>query len=78
MRHFKIGQGRKVRGQKGHVYPTTIVVVVAVARHGLWRHTNRNLHTNERVKIQKIEFYSLCRGNDEQSIAWHCLDGAVV
>ncbi len=27
---------------------------------------------------QKIEFYSLCRGNDEQSIAQHCLDGAVV
>ena len=22
----------------------------AVARHGLWRHTNRNLHTNEWVK----------------------------
>jgi hypothetical protein len=50
MRHFKIGWGRKVRGQRGHVCATTIVVVVAVARHGLWGHTNRNLHTNERVK----------------------------
>ncbi len=50
MRHFKIGRGQKVRGQKGHVRPTTIVVVVAVARHGLWRHTNLNLHTNEQVK----------------------------
>ncbi len=49
MRHFKIGWGWKVRGQRGHVRPTTIVVVVAVAWHGLWRHTNRNLHTNERV-----------------------------
>ncbi len=27
---------------------------------------------------QKIKFYSLRRGNDEQSIARHCLDGAVV
>ena len=50
MRHFKIGRGQKVRGQRGHVRPTTIVVVVAVARHGLWQHTNRTLHTNERVK----------------------------
>ncbi len=50
MRHFKIGQGWKVRGQQGHVRPTTIVVVVVVAQHGLWWHTNRNLHTNKRVK----------------------------
>jgi hypothetical protein len=50
MRHFKIGRGRKVRGQRGHVCPTTIVVVVAVTQHGLWRHTNLNLHTNEWVK----------------------------
>ncbi len=50
MRHFKIGWGQKVRGQRGHVCPTTIIVVVADAWHGLWRHTNRNLHTNERVK----------------------------
>ncbi len=50
MRHFKIGQGRKVRGQRGHVHSTTIVVVVAVSQHGLWRHTNRNLHTNEWFK----------------------------
>ena len=50
MRHFKIGRGRKVRRQRGQVRPTTIVVVVAVARHGLWQHTNHNLHTNERVK----------------------------
>jgi hypothetical protein len=28
-----------VRGQRGHVRPTTIVVVVAVAQHGLWGHT---------------------------------------
>ncbi len=50
MRHFKIGWGWKVRGQRGHVRPTIIVVVVAVAQHGLWQHTNRNRHTNERVK----------------------------
>jgi hypothetical protein len=31
MRHFKIGRGWKVRGQRGHVHPTTIVVVAAVA-----------------------------------------------
>jgi hypothetical protein len=39
-----------MRGQRGHVHPTTIVVVVAVAQHGLWQHTNLNLNTNERVK----------------------------
>ncbi len=50
MRHFKIGRGQKVRGQREHVHSTTIVDVVAVARHGLWRHTNHNLYTNERVK----------------------------
>jgi hypothetical protein len=50
MRHFKIGRGWKVRGQIGHVRPTTIVVVVAVTRHGLWRHTNLNLHTNKQVR----------------------------
>ncbi len=27
---------------------------------------------------QKIKFYSLRRGNDEQSVARHCLDGAFV
>jgi hypothetical protein len=54
MRNFKIGRGwkvrRKSRVQQGHVHPTTIIKGVAVAQHGLWRHTNRNLHTNERVK----------------------------
>jgi hypothetical protein len=50
MRHFKIGRGQKVRGQRGHVRPTTIIVVVTVAQHGLWGHTNLNLHTHERVK----------------------------
>jgi hypothetical protein len=29
--------------------PTTIIKGVAVAQHGLWQHTNRNLHTNEQV-----------------------------
>jgi hypothetical protein len=54
MRNFKIGRGwkvrRKARGQKGHVHPTTIIKEVAVAQHGLWQHTNHNLHTGERVK----------------------------
>ncbi len=53
-RNFKIGWGWKVRwkvrGQKGFVRPTTTIKGVAVAQHGLWQHTNRNLHTNERVK----------------------------
>ncbi len=80
MRNFKIGWGWKVRrearGQKGHVRPTIIIKGVAVAQHGLWRHTNRNLHTNERVK--RSIFFSFRRGNYEQSIARRCLDGAVV
>jgi hypothetical protein len=54
IRNFKIRQGwrvrREVRGQKGQVRPTTIIKGVAVAQHGLRRHTNRNLHTNEGVK----------------------------
>ena len=54
MRNFKIGRGwkvrRKARGQKGHVRPTTIIKGVTIAQHDLWRHTNRNLHTNEWVK----------------------------
>jgi hypothetical protein len=58
MRNFKIGRGwkvrRKARGQKGHVHPTTIIKGVAVAQHGLWRHTNRSLHTNERVKRSNL------------------------
>ncbi len=35
---------------EGAICPTTIVVVVAVAWHGLWWHTNHNLHNNERNK----------------------------
>ncbi len=60
MRHFKIGRGQKVRGQRGHVCPTTIVVKVAVTRYGLWQHTNRNLHTNEWVK--RLDFIVCAEG----------------
>jgi hypothetical protein len=39
---------------------------------------NTQTTTSTPMSGLKIEFYSLRRGNDEQSIARRCFDGAVV